>query len=94
MKDLYTDILFVCLMLNNQSLSWRSKITSNGDDLTDTFIGGISLNTGAISRELDGKLWPLLDRSYVRTLPQAFRVSVKSSDEEKLIKWALDSITK
>ena len=94
MKDLYTDMLFICLMLNNQSLSWRSWTSHDGIKDDDKFIGGISLNTGRVSRELEGKLWPLLDRTYIRTLPQAHEIDKKTSDIDKLIKWALNSITK
>jgi hypothetical protein len=91
MKDLYTDTLFICLMLNNQSLSWRSWTTDDGTKLEDKFIGGISLNTGRVSRELEGKLWPLLDKKYIRTLPKAFEADGKDNDIDKLIKWALNS---
>jgi hypothetical protein len=83
-------------MLNNQSLSWRSWITHDGKNvkIDDKFIGGIDLNTGRISRKLESKLWPLLDRSYIRTLPQAFEMDEETDDTSKLIKWALSSITK
>ncbi len=55
----HRSMLFIALMLNNKSLSWRSKKHNDGYSFDSCFICGMRTPDGDIAYYLDMKYWSL-----------------------------------
>ena len=54
-------LLFIALMKTNKSISWRSRLNSDGSKWDGWFVAGMRLPSGLITYHLDDKFWEMLN---------------------------------
>ena len=84
------ELLFIALMLNNQSMAWRAPSDSDGEIQDGYFFAGMRLPTGGkLQMKIPRNHWFLLDHSSVSTLAKAIPQD-DLEDDAKIAAWIIN----
>lgn len=54
-------MLFICLMNCNKSISWKSRLNSDGSHWEGWFVAGMNLPSGQVTYHISDQFWNLLN---------------------------------
>jgi hypothetical protein len=85
-------LLFLNLMATRPEISWRTRRHEDGTAIKGYWIAGMRLPSGDVTYHVPNRLWRLLDKYKVKTLPRAPKWDGHTSADvvKRLSRWLSD----